>query len=612
MSSEEMSVHRFGRPDEKRFDLLDHGYIELVDKWGADEAIISAARMSTARGFEGWGPLTCSSCEGAGTKDGKVVDYVETEDSCPKCKGLGQVDGDEKLLRYLWKHKHCYDEETEVLTDRGFVRWPAVVDGDRLAQWDKTISSLVYEKPRELIKRRHRGRMYRVDHGGVDLLVTDNHKMLVKRIVGVPGENRQEWSKGWSLVSAADLGHASMVRYRKHARYGVADDVDLRSGEKAPTFPEHADTRSLLRLIGFFIGDGHAGGSYANAITFHLRRKRKIAYLRDVCLEVGWELDEMASDIYVVRAEGLTRFFRAHFYDESGAKQLPRYLVDVNAHDAEALLDGLRASDGSIKRGAWEYTSTSRQVAEAVQILVLHAGGAAHVHHGECISRVMVLSRMLEPVVNQGKRQTSWVEDFDGDVYCAHTRTGVLVVRRNGKIVLSGNSTPFEMAGITIEVQAPIFLFREWHRHRVPFGYSEASARYAPLPVIDYLPTIDRIKRGGGHQTKQAGREAELAPDGVLDEDIILLADYYERGAELQRRFLSHGWPKELARITNTVGRYSKMRATGNLRGWLALLSLRMEKTAQWEFQEYSGTIGREIIARAFPRTWSLFAEGLS
>jgi hypothetical protein len=48
----------------KRFGVLDHGYVELVDVWGSDQAIIEAARQSTQKGFLGWGPKAwrCDSC----------------------------------------------------------------------------------------------------------------------------------------------------------------------------------------------------------------------------------------------------------------------------------------------------------------------------------------------------------------------------------------------------------------------------------------------------------------------------------------------------------------------------------------------------------------------
>jgi thymidylate synthase (FAD) len=59
------------------------------------------------------------------------------------------------------------------------------------------------------------------------------------------------------------------------------------------------------------------------------------------------------------------------------------------------------------------------------------------------------------------------------------------------------HSTPFEMAGMTIEVQAPIFVFREWHRHRTQ-SYNEMSARYTPLPDVNYVPSLERLALAGG------------------------------------------------------------------------------------------------------------------
>src|SRR5213595_1562338 len=57
------------------------------------------------------------------------------------------------------------------------------------------------------------------------------------------------------------------------------------------------------------------------------------------------------------------------------------------------------------------------------------------------------------------------------------------------------HATPFEMAGLVIEVKAPIFVFREWHRHRTQ-SYNEMSARYVPLPDENYKPTVERIVDG--------------------------------------------------------------------------------------------------------------------
>lgn len=172
------------------------------------------------------------------------------------------------------------------------------------------------------------------------------------------------------------------------------------------------------------------------------------------------------------------------------------------------------------------------------------------------------------------------------------------------------HATPFEMAGLTIEVQAPIFVFREWHRHRVPFGYNELSARYTPMPATDYVPTVDRLLVNGG-TNKQAGTAAgarELDHDAANDW-LGQLEQLQRHAQEVYEAGLRAGVPKELARLAVTVGRYSRMRATGNLRGWLGFCKLRCAPNAQYEIRVFANAVG-EILAKRFPRTWSLFAEG--
>src|ERR1700752_1532198 len=69
------------------------------------------------------------------------------------------------------------------------------------------------------------------------------------------------------------------------------------------------------------------------------------------------------------------------------------------------------------------------------------------------------------------------------------------------RLYRDNHATPFEFAGMVIEVQAPIMVFREWHRHRTQ-SYNEMSARYSPLPDVNYLPSIERLMRAGGQNTQ--------------------------------------------------------------------------------------------------------------
>lgn len=174
--------------------------------------------------------------------------------------------------------------------------------------------------------------------------------------------------------------------------------------------------------------------------------------------------------------------------------------------------------------------------------------------------------------------------------------------------------TPFEMAGATFEIKAPILVFREWHRHRVPFSYNEMSARYTPLPAEDYIPSIERlmINAGKNVSNKQAGtiKGSEELTIESAEEFRTALREVYHTNQILYEEALKKGVPKELARVHLPVGRYSRQRASANLRGWLAFCRLRQAPGAQWEIRQYANALGSQLQL-LFPRTYELYLRSL-
>lgn len=167
--------------------------------------------------------------------------------------------------------------------------------------------------------------------------------------------------------------------------------------------------------------------------------------------------------------------------------------------------------------------------------------------------------------------------------------------------------TPFEMAGMTVEVQAPIFCFREWHRHRTQ-SYSELSARYVPMPNWNYVPTKERILEGTKATKNKQAAGVKPLQEGLVDEWLARLEDLYFEAQEVYLMGLEIGIPKELARLSVPVARYSRMRASANLRNWLGFLTLRLNPDAQWEIREYARVIAG-YVKEQFPRTCALFSE---
>lgn len=174
----------------------------------------------------------------------------------------------------------------------------------------------------------------------------------------------------------------------------------------------------------------------------------------------------------------------------------------------------------------------------------------------------------------------------------------------------NNHATPFEMGSMIIEVQAPIMVFREWHRHRTQ-SYNEMSARYTPLPDVNYIPTVERcmVVETKNRQAGKAAGADDLTHENAL-EWLEELSDVYQHAERVYQSGLRRGIPKELARLPVPVGRYSKMRASANLRNWLGFATLRStlkNPLAQQEIRDYCDAL-MQIVAQAFPKTHALFA----
>lgn len=219
------------------------------------------------------------------------------------------------------------------------------------------------------------------------------------------------------------------------------------------------------------------------------------------------------------------------------------------------------------------------------------------------------------PVLDDG--YVSLVDHFGSDISIIEaarmsTNKGFEGWEKDGKLLRflweNKHHTPFEMAGMTIEVKAPIMVFREWHRHRTQ-SYNEMSARYVPLPDENYIPEPGNVHERANAQTgnKQAqGTETKSVTTSQVELWLSELQACYQTAQNVYELGLSLGIPKELARLPVPVARYSRMRASANLRNWLGFLKLRMAPNAQWEIRQYANAVGG-LVADLFPRTWELF-----
>lgn len=147
------------------------------------------------------------------------------------------------------------------------------------------------------------------------------------------------------------------------------------------------------------------------------------------------------------------------------------------------------------------------------------------------------------------------------------------------------HTSPFEALAFTFEVKAPIFVLRQWHRHRT-WSYNEVSARYAELPDDFYVPALGQVCAQSS--SSKQGREAEPLPVAVAEGMRQSIADT-SRAAHIEYQLLLRsGLARELARLVLPVNTYSRMFATVDLRNLFHFLELRLDAHAQYEIRVYA------------------------
>lgn len=172
-------------------------------------------------------------------------------------------------------------------------------------------------------------------------------------------------------------------------------------------------------------------------------------------------------------------------------------------------------------------------------------------------------------------------------------------------LLTHGHNTPFESCAITFEIRAPIFVFRQWHRHRTQ-SYNELSARYKELPETFYVPEANQI-------TTQSEDNKQMRTD-VQNKWAHIIRWMIKRSNKnsflVYHALLKMGCPRELARSVLPVGTYSHMFATANLHNWYRFLGERLHPHAQHEIQVYAEAI-LEVLTELYPVATQAFKYNL-
>ena len=322
-----------------------------------------------------------------------------------RARGLFQFSGANRTQRW------CLTGDHEVLTDQGWKRLDEWVGG-KIACWNAQTEAVSFQESKSL-KFPYTGEMYTYRDTRIDQTSTPDHKMRVQSRRGKP----------WTDMTVEDMSHCRPLIPMFGYRHTVGNPN-----------PDWLRVLVMTQADGTFSEDKH--------LTFHFRKARKVERCKmllrkaGVCFNVREYRD---STVIQVPARTLPLWLR-EFRD----KTFGTWLLDENP---DVFFDELPHWDGSnTAENSIQYVTVNKQNADLVQALAHMSGRTAvmllkeHEKVNSKWSNAYVLNIWNNATNQHEIRVKPTVSGFDGTVYCAETTTGYFLVRRNGKVWVTGNS----------------------------------------------------------------------------------------------------------------------------------------------------------------------------
>jgi len=344
----------------------------------------------------------------------------------------------------VWKsadNPDCYDDQTEVLTKRGWVLF------ENMNEFDEVITrndngEYEWKKPKRYIKQYYEGPMFRYKNKKMDLLVTPNHKFLVDNRYG------KEVFKEISDPSIMNCRIPHNGVYRPTKSYNIDDDdcamlgIFLAGGSTYGCCGEDRNNKhkydvKFCQIPGIKGENGNKGNVRED--------------FKKILLRKGYNPHECKIGLTVINKELHTKYFKL---GNKYTKYIPDEYKDLPKEQLEILLEWMMKGDGYTHKGVDYYSTVSKKLADDVQEIAIKMGRTAtirlkHNKGGYLKGRYIWPSNIYEVVIyknkysyfKSGKENFVSVEnEYSGNIYCLEVENHCFWVRRNDKVCLSGNS----------------------------------------------------------------------------------------------------------------------------------------------------------------------------
>ena len=403
---------------------------------------VEEARDALANGY---GLSVCSSYGFSNRRDSKGFARKSGSWAHAMCwSACDDTDGEPSfLVQNSWG---CYSDDTEVLTKEGWKFFKNLSDSDILATLNPNNHNLEWQQIQEKFEYNYNGYLNHYHFRGVDLLVTDNHNMYIGKL-----HSDLDNPASWSIVESKNC--PKYLHIKKNAKWNGKEILNIKIGK-------HIIAMDLwLEFLGYFISEGHA--SLHNKVLSSGETKSYghigiSQYKLDSQLMMKKCLDNLPfkfSKNMVCYDKSL--YNELKIFGKAHQKHIPNYVKDLSSRQQKIFFDAIMLGDGSISNGKMNFYTSSKQLADDMQELILKIGMAADIieinrigrdngknnnknitRHKEYRLNIKAIS--LTPRESNGT--TPILLPYNGKIYCATVPNHIMYVRRNGRAVWCGNS----------------------------------------------------------------------------------------------------------------------------------------------------------------------------
>lgn len=341
---------------------------------------------------------------------------------------------------------NCYSSDTEILTETGWNTFDKLDKNDKVMTFDQEKRILEFKKPEKVYWMKYEGEMVHFKHRELDLLVTPNHRMLVKN----RKTEKIEVLEAGNLIGEKEIFLTGIWKGESLECFTI-DEHDYKFNRKLEK--HEIKFEDWIRFMGLYLSEGYVVSTEREKRVYICQTKKSKHFndFEKILSKLPFNFSYREEDSkFRINSIQLVKILKE--FGKAKEKFIPYYIKNAKREHIIEFLNAFALGDGSIRNGRIRFFSSSKKLIGDIQELILKIGKSSIISidkrkkmlnplNNKYYDASEVYSLEIKPETKVGirKKDIKRVE-YQGHIGCVTVSTGFVVVRRNNRVAISGNT----------------------------------------------------------------------------------------------------------------------------------------------------------------------------